>query len=119
MRFFRVVTGTSGSFLCKDVEESSVWTCCALHIHSSEQRHFLFLPYGALTGRGAKDILMWVVWCKVVHFMGHWPQSGISGWKEERAAKFLGIATQLSPRWPYLTLLFQFLFLSSRGPWRV
>ena len=48
MRSFRVVTGTSGSFLCKDVEESSVWTCCALHTHSSEKIHFLFLPYGAL-----------------------------------------------------------------------
>ena len=56
-----------------------MWTCCALQKHSSEHRHFLFLSYGALTGRGAKDILIWVVWCEVVHFMGHWPQSGISG----------------------------------------
>lgn len=64
LRFFRVVRGTSGSFLCKDVEESSVWTCCALQMHSSEHRHFLFLPYGALTGRGAKDLLICVVWCR-------------------------------------------------------
>lgn len=73
-----------------------MWTCCALQMHSSEHRHFLFLPYGALTGRGAKDLLICVVWCEVVHFMGHWPQSGISGWKEERAANLRYCHTALS-----------------------